>query len=81
MKKSVSEVPDDIRQKLKDIGHAVKSKRKAIANNYQAFAKGKGLNSMTLWRIEHGENTSLVSFLEVLQALDIKVEDFFKVVE
>lgn len=77
-KRTVPELPEDVAKKLKIIGLKVKERRKAIEKNYVAFAEKTGLNSMTIWRIENGENCNLASFIEVLNAMGISLEEFFK---
>ena len=77
-KRTVPELPEDVARKLKIIGLKVKERRKQIEKNYVVFADKNGLNSMTVWRIENGENFSMVSFIEVLSSLGISLEEFFK---
>lgn len=77
-KRVLPELTQDVSIKLKTIGQKVKERRKSIEKNYQSFADNKGLNSMTLWRIENGENFNMASFIELLDALGMTLEEFFK---
>lgn len=74
-KKTVTGIPVDIDQKLKEIGDKVKIRRKAISNNYENFAKTYKINKVTLLRIEKGENYTMSSFLRLLNSIGITIED------
>lgn len=77
-KNSKPDLPEDVIGKLKEIGKKVREHRKSIEKNYQVFADKHHLNSMTLWRIEHGFNFNMISFIEVLNSLGISLEEFFR---
>lgn len=77
-KRSIPELPENIARKLKLIGLKVKERRKSIEKNYQIFADKNGLNYMTLWRIENGENYNMSSLLEILDTMGVSPEEFFK---
>ena len=77
-KRTVHELPEDVAQKLKLIGLKVKERRKQIEKNYVLFSEKNQLNSMTVWRIENGENCNIASLIEVLDALEVSLEEFFK---
>ena len=62
---------------LKRIGEKVRELRKASEPNYDTFSKKHHINKVTLQRIESGQNFTMTSFLQVLGALDISLQDFF----
>lgn len=61
------------------IGEKVKMLRKSIPKyaNYEHFAWQNNINKITVYRIESGHNYKLDSLLRVLDALDVKLSDFF----
>lgn len=77
-KRYIPELPPDIVLKMAEIGNNVKKHRQNVGSNYKNFAKANNLNYMTLWRIENGEDYRMSSFLQVLKAIGITPEDFFK---
>jgi hypothetical protein len=77
-KRKIIELPPEIAPKMKEIGLKVVEYRKPIHVNYREFAKQKGISVMTLWRIQHGEDYKMSSFLEVLKAIGTSPEEFFK---
>ena len=78
MNKKDQFIPIDIDQKLKEIGHLVKERRKAITKNHKDFAEDHKINRVTLLRIEKGENFKMSSLLQVLNALEISLEELIK---
>jgi transcriptional regulator with XRE-family HTH domain len=64
--------------KLKEIGEKVRSVRKNQYKNYEDFAKANNFNKVTISRLEQGENVTLKTLVEVLNALGVSVNDFFK---
>ncbi|MBS2212227.1 helix-turn-helix transcriptional regulator [Carboxylicivirga mesophila] len=62
---------------LKRIGALIRQKRKAVSNNYENFAEMHKINKVTLSKIERGENFKFSTFLQILSALDIGLDDFF----
>lgn len=77
-KREVIEIPMEVSDKLKQIGVHLSQKRQAVGSNYKKFAESHSINSMTLWRIEQGKDYRMSSFLEVLKAIGISPEEFFK---
>lgn len=78
MKKKAVESSIDTQQLLKAIGAKVRMHRKQINNNYQDFAKDNNINKVTLARIENGENFTMASLIQVLTAMNMTIEVFFK---
>ena len=66
-------------KRLVAIGEKIRMLRKANDNfkNYEVFAFTHRINKVTLQRIERGENYNMESLLKVLDALGIKLTDFF----
>jgi len=77
-KRIVIELPPEISQIMKEIGQNVTKHRQAVGSNYKTFAEMNNINNMTLWRIENGEDYRMSSFLQVIKAIGISPEDFFK---
>lgn len=77
MKKSEMESQHKNERTLKEIGIKVRSLRKAITSNYEIFAKENQINKVTLARIENGENCTMSSLIDVINALKINLDDFF----
>lgn len=67
-------------QRLIKIGEKIRQLRKANDDfkNYEVFAFTHKINKVTLQRIERGENYNMESLLKVLDALKIKLSDFFQ---
>lgn len=66
-------------QRLSRIGEKIRELRKANNDfkNYEVFAFTHKINKVTLQRIERGENYNVESLLKVLDALGVKLSDFF----
>jgi hypothetical protein len=77
-KRKIPELPDDVARIMKEIGNKVSEQRQKVGSNYKTFADSHDINNMTLWRIQKGEDYKMSSFLQVLQAIGITPEDFFK---
>jgi transcriptional regulator with XRE-family HTH domain len=77
-KRIIPQLPTDISQKMKEIGSRVSDCRQKVGSNYKKFAKDHGINNMTLWRIEKGEDYKMSSLLQVLNAIGISLEDLLK---
>jgi hypothetical protein len=77
-KRKVPELDPEIKQKMKEIGLRVTKCRQQVGSNYKKFATDHGINNMTLWRIEKGEDYKMSSLLQVLNAIDISIEDLMK---
>ena len=62
------------------IGERVRAIRKSNPDNanYEVFAFKNNINKVTLQRIERGENYNMESLLKVLDALGIKLSEFFR---
>lgn len=79
MPKRVKQViSDDIQAQMKLIGNQIMSLRQKIDPNYQDFAKDRGINYMTLWRVQNGMDVQLSTFLKILKTLDVTPADFFQ---
>lgn len=67
-------------KRLFEIGKKIRMLRKSNPEfiNYEVFAFTKKINKVTLQRIERGENYNMESLLKVLDALDVKLTDFFR---
>jgi len=63
---------------LNAIGLKIREKRKKTHKNYEKFADEHGFNKVTILRLEKGENCTLSTLIQVLHALDLPIEDFFK---
>jgi transcriptional regulator with XRE-family HTH domain len=59
----ISQVPDDIQQKLKYIGQLVKETRMAYGMTQIDFAKQQGISKNSLQNLEYGRNVTLLSLL------------------
>ncbi len=65
--------------RLAFIGKKFRALRKEKGyTSYESFAWDHGINRMQYWRMETGENFTFLSFIKVLDALEIPLEDFFK---
>ena len=66
-------------RRLVTIGEKIRMLRKSNPDfiNYEVFAFTHRINKVTLQRIERGENYNIESLLKVLDALDVKLTDFF----
>lgn len=72
-----SELPTYAKQVLKNIGSKVRMHRKFIAKNYEDFSHEYNFNKITISRIENGKNYTMSTFIQVLHAMQITLEDFF----
>jgi len=77
-KRIIAELPEEVAPLMKEIGLKVTEHRQKVGSNYKKFAESHKINNMTLWRIQNGEDYKMSSFLEVLIAIGISPEDFFK---
>lgn len=77
-KRKIIELPEDVAQLMKAIGLKVTENRQKVEPNYKRFAENHNINNMTLWRIQSGEDYKMSSFLQVLNAIGISPENFFK---
>lgn len=77
-KRKVPELDPDVKHKMEEIGLRVTMRRQQVGSNYKKFAQDHGINNMTLWRIEKGEDYKMSSLLQVLNAIGITIEDLMK---
>lgn len=77
-KRKIPELDPDVKQKMEEIGLRVTKCRQQVGSNYKKFAQDHGINNMTLWRIEKGEDYKISSLLQVLSAIGISLEDLMK---
>jgi predicted transcriptional regulator len=77
-KREIPELPEEIAQRMKKIGLKVAEHRQTVGSNYKKFAESHSINNMTLWRIQKGEDYKMSNFLQVLNAIGISPEEFFK---
>lgn len=78
-KEKMMESTEQKDQRLIRIGEKIRELRKANDDfkNYEVFAFTHKINKVTLQRIERGENYNVESLLKVLDALGVKLSDFF----
>lgn len=77
-KREIPELPEEVAQRMKEIGLKVAEHRQTVGRNYKKFAESHNINNMTLWRIQQGEDYKMSKFLQVLNAIGISPENFFK---
>lgn len=69
----------DAEIRLKIIGEKVRELRKLNGfDNYEVFAFTFKINKTVIQHIERGEGYNIESLLRVLDALNIRLSDFFK---
>jgi len=79
MKKNVDLItPDGLEKTIKIIGSKIRMNRKNTYKNYEKFAHEHGFNKVTILRLERGENCTITTLIQVLHALNLPIEDFFK---
>lgn len=66
-------------QRLIKIGQKFRQLRKSNPDfkNYEVFAYTYKINKGTIQRIERGDSFTMESLLKVLDALNVKISDFF----
>lgn len=66
-------------QRLIKIGQKFRQLRKSNPDfkNYEVFAYTNKINKGTIQRIERGDSFTMESLLKVLDALNVKISDFF----
>ncbi|MBN1186688.1 MAG: hypothetical protein JXB49_30705 [Bacteroidales bacterium] len=77
-KRKIPEQPEDVAQKMKVIGKRLTEYRQKVGSNYKKFSESKAINSMTLWRMEKGEDYRMSSFIQVLSKIGVSPEEFFR---
>lgn len=67
----------------KQIGNKIRSIRESKGiKNYEKFAIRNDLNRSHYWSVEKGEvNITMKTLCKILNALEIKIEDFFQDLE
>lgn len=60
-------ISEKLTQMRKDAGYT----------SYENFAIDKGLKRMQYWRMEKGSNFTFTSFLKILDAYGLSLEEFF----
>ncbi|MEO9851897.1 MAG: helix-turn-helix transcriptional regulator [Reichenbachiella sp.] len=65
------------KEQLIKIGQHVKKLREATGDSYAVFAEKYGINRISQYRIEKGENFLMNNLLKILKGLDITLGDFF----
>lgn len=71
-------VPIEVTKQLKLIGQKFEGLRKTTIAESKSFTEENGINRMTLWRIQNGKDFQLSKLLQILNAIGISPEDFFK---
>ena len=67
-----------INKHLKNLGNRIKQVRKAQGyTNYEKFAYRHDFNRSSYGRFESGEDIRFSSFLKVLEAFDMDIQEFF----
>ncbi len=75
---STKNADPEILEKLIDIGKRLKSLRQATGLNYIKFSEKYGINKMTLYRIESGQEFQMGSLIKILKIFKIeKLSTFF----
>lgn len=77
-KEKVIEFTPEIAKQMKEIGLMVSKHRQAVNSNYKNFARDHEINNMTLWRIQTGKDYKMSTFLQVINAIGVPLEDIFK---
>lgn len=80
MAKEKHNVNDSINdERIKRIADRLKELRKKSGyTNYEDFAWDNDIGRMQYWRMEKGANFTMVTFLKILDAHKITLEEFFK---
>jgi hypothetical protein len=74
------EITKDEKEVLKAIGlRLVYLRKKTMAKSYEQFAFDHQISRVQYYRMEKGENFTLVSLLKVLKIHQISIEEFFKI--
>ena len=77
MARKPKELSDTTKERLNTIGKKLTKERQSVDNNYKTFAENHGMNNMTLWRMQQGEDFSMSTLIQALDAIGITLEDFF----
>ena len=60
------------------VGEKIRLLRKEVEPNYETFAYKNGINRMSYFNVEKGNNIQLSTLLKILDGFDITLEDFLK---
>ena len=71
-------ISDEHTERIKKIGEKIRELRKDVEPSYETFAYKNGLNRMSYYNCEKGNNFQLSTLLKILDGLDITLEEFFK---
>ncbi len=64
--------------KLQEIGSKLRQLRKEKGyTSYESFAFDFGINRVQYWRIENGQNITIITLLKILAIHNISIEEFF----
>ena len=76
--RSKVEISKSHKDQLIEIGAHVKDLRiKNTGESYEVFARKNGINKISQWRLENGENFLMNNLLKVVDGLGISMEEFF----
>ncbi|MFB6318401.1 helix-turn-helix domain-containing protein [Saccharicrinis sp. FJH54] len=59
------------------IGKKIRNLRKENCNNYETFCKIHNFNKVTIFRLESGDNYRISTLIQVLDALNLTLGEFF----
>lgn len=65
-------------QLIKMGAHIKHLREQVTGESYEVFAKNNGINRISQYRMEKGENFMMVNLLKILDGLEITMKDFFK---
>ena len=71
-------ISEEHRERIKKIGEKIRQLRKEVEPNYENFAFKNGINRMSYFNVEKGNNIQLSTLLKILDGLDITLEEFFQ---
>lgn len=60
------------------VGEKIRLLRKEVEPNYETFAYKNGINRISYFNVEKGNNIQLSTLLKILDGFDITLEDFLK---
>lgn len=71
-------ISEEHKERIKKVGEKIRLLRKEVEPNYETFAFKNGINRMSYFNVEKGNNIQLSTLLKILDGLDITLEEFFK---
>ena len=71
-------ISEEHKERIKKVGEKIRLLRKEVEPNYETFAFKNGINRMSYFNVEKGNNIQLSTLLKILDGLDISLEEFFK---